>query len=368
MHRKRVPNLRRFAVVMAILSAPAIGASLGACGTVLELAPEGSSGGEGGTDGGNGEGSALLDGSEIDLDAASACSITADRAKVSMGEVLLGTTQKQTVRLVTTSTDARPVNVTVIGGPDFTVSNALVVVAPMTGAGIDVTFAAGASASPPNATGQLSIQENGCAPISIALEATRSAAQFAVSPGVVDLGIARCGTKPNDAQLSIQSTLDGGTTFSAHLVDPSYFTLFPTTGSVPPGTTLLSIGAPASAPALHSTQIKLTIAAEGPERTIPVTVLSQGPVLSYAPSTVTFAKGTVSSTVMITNTGNEDVGLQFAHPSFTFTPAKAFGIPAGVTKMVTITPVTASPVTVTVTPQTSPALCAPAPLVLSKPL
>jgi len=316
---------RRAALLVALFAALVVAVALGACGTILDIAPDEPVGGDGG-EGGNatGDGPATtLDGPEVYLDGALACPVSADRVKIVMGEVLAGMSRRETVHLSTASTDAKLVSIAVTGDAGFRSSTPTLVVSD-TGASFDVFFDAG-SGGVAMAMGHLEITYAGCSmPIAFDLLATRSSAAFAVTPGVVDLGVTACGTAPSPATLTIQAA-DAGSTASWTITAGAPF-VAPPNGALSGGTADISIGAtvlPMTPPQRFDSSLSLTIQGEATPRSIPATVLSKGGVIEFTPSILTITKPATSGSVTVKNTGNLAMGFQFqAGPLLAVTPNK----------------------------------------------
>ena len=69
----------------------------------------------------------------------------------------------------------------------------------------------------------------------------------------------------------------------------------------------------------------------------------------------------------MTNNGNQAVGLFFKGTTFfSFDPAKAFALAPGASKVVTASTVATAGASEIIKPETSPALCAPAAILISK--
>ncbi len=329
---KPSPATNRARLLVALLAALVVAAVLGACGTVLDIAPDPPLGDEaGGSGDAASDGATTPDGSDvdIDIDGSITCPISADRVTIDMGEVLAGFSRVETVSLTSTSADPQMVSVVVSGDVGFHLVPPSSFLVSGAGATFDVQFDALAFAAG-KVAGHVAITYPGCAvPIGIDLFATRSNAPYGVTPGIVNLGAAACGSTPKPTTLTIVAGDAGSPTAPWSIPAVAPFFPAPTSGTLAGGTSDITISMPALPLApLGQIDRNFTLTIAGTPRIVPATVLSRGSIIQFSTSSVTITPA-LHATVSVKNVGNLDMDVLFTAPGISVAPNKAFQLVAG---------------------------------------
>ena len=340
---KRASNLPRVGALLVVLLTMLLAAPLGACGTILNIAPDEPSDG-----GGNGEGSTTLDdsGSFVDFDAgdaSTACGLSVDTKAIALGEIITGAAPITRQVNITSLVDSPTMVTLVVAGGGFTspTSSPLAVPANAPTVPFDVTFTPGATGAQ---VGAATLTWAGGCTITIPLSANVLATgSIAVSPATLDLGSVPCGQTPPPGAIHVQSST--ATSWTASLT-PGPFAM-PDAGTLTPPTTDIAVTSgplvPMVDPKSFDSDITLQIADAG-TRTIHVTALSLGGKLAFQPNDITLTKETPSRTIALMNTGTQAVRVSL-------TIAPPFTISTGSSKVIVPTGglATARPVTISST-------------------
>lgn len=343
---KRASNRPRVSALLLVLLAALLAAALGACGTVLNIAPDEPSDG-----GGTGEGSTTVDGSGsfVDFeagDASTACGLSVDTKTIALGEIITGTAPITRQIHITSFVDS-PTTVTLtVAGGGFTSLTASPLVVPANAPTVpfDVTFAAGASGAQ---VGVATLTWAGCA-ITIPLSAnTIASGGVAVSPAILDLGSVACGLMPPSGAIHVATSATLNWTSS---ITPGPFAS-QGSGTFNAGTNDITVSSgpvlPAEDPRQVDADFVLSISGQSP-RTVHLTTRSLGGKLRFEPNDVTLTKTQPSRTIALVNDGTQAVRVNLAiDPPFTISASgssKVTVLPGGIAaaQPVTVSTVTAS--------------------------
>jgi hypothetical protein len=359
-----------FAGVSFALLAALVATALGACGTILEIAPDDPLGGEGGTD----APTTAIDGDVVpDFDggdASIACGLSVDTTTVGFGDVITGTVHTQQITI--SSVLDSPTSVAVaITGAGFASPTSFPVAVAANGTGVfDVAFAASVLGLQ---AGTATLTWAGGCGITIPLSATSLAAgSITVSPATLNLGSVECGLAPPNGFIHVESATSPN--WMATIVPGSGPFISAGMGTLSPPATDIQVSAgpllPKEDPKTFTADLTLQITGEAP-RVIHLTTTSLGGNLTFQPNDVTLTKAQPSRTIALVNSGTQAVRVNLSiDPPFSISASgstKVIVLPGGLAQAqpVTVSTVTATSGSAVRTAKVSPLngfLCAAGPL------